>query len=295
LVSDVLRQIQCSATETTLRDMKYIGVCDQMGMEMIASMKLSKFCGGDDIVLAIPSGMTGSDTSKLAGPILGDPKVENMLAPCGAKVKIQKKGQPPAGGTKLTKIAEEGTSSRKSKKAPSPTKKGKSSDKATKKASSSILPTAVLGIIISSLLFMTLQRHFTITKPLQSGDSLLPGQWKSQCGIFELVPEGSFGNLLMNKLAPLCDLSSSSMLELGKDGTLRYFTKQGADGERQERWSVASKHTNEQCSAEGSDEEEQCHDMVATFVEDGNSWFVELGGARTSLNKDVIRDFTTKS
>ena len=78
-MSDVLRQIQCSATETTLRDMNYVGVCDQSGMEMISSMKLSKFCKGDDIVLAMPDGMRGVDTAKLAGPILSDPKVEDMV------------------------------------------------------------------------------------------------------------------------------------------------------------------------------------------------------------------------
>lgn len=80
MVSDVLRQIQCSATEKTLRDTSYHGVCDQFGMEMIASMKLSKFCNGNDVVMAMPKGMTGKDTAKLAGPILGDPKVEDMVS-----------------------------------------------------------------------------------------------------------------------------------------------------------------------------------------------------------------------
>lgn len=80
LVSDVLRQIQSSATEKTLRDMSYGGVCDQAGMEMISSMKLSKFCEGNDVVMAMPSGMTGEQTAKLAAPILGDPKVEDMVS-----------------------------------------------------------------------------------------------------------------------------------------------------------------------------------------------------------------------
>lgn len=79
LVSDVLRQIQSSATETTLRDMTYAGVCDQTGEEMISCMKLSRFCKGNDIVMAMPKGMSGSDTAQLAGPILGDPKVEDMV------------------------------------------------------------------------------------------------------------------------------------------------------------------------------------------------------------------------
>ena len=82
LVSDVLRQIKGSATEKTLRDMNYAGVCDSSGMEMIASMKLSRFCEGNDVVMAMPSGMTGKQTAKLATPILGDPKVEDMVSSC---------------------------------------------------------------------------------------------------------------------------------------------------------------------------------------------------------------------
>ena len=78
-VSDVIQQIQCSATESTLRDMKYVGVCDVYGTEMISVMKLSQFCKGNDMVMAIPDGLTGEDTANLAGPILDDPKVEDMV------------------------------------------------------------------------------------------------------------------------------------------------------------------------------------------------------------------------
>lgn len=59
MVSDVLRQIKCSATESSLRDMTYGGVADITGMEMIATMKLSRFCNGNDVVMAIPGGMSG--------------------------------------------------------------------------------------------------------------------------------------------------------------------------------------------------------------------------------------------
>ena len=79
LVSDVLRQVQHSATEKTLRDTTYAGVCDREGLEMIAVMKLSTFCKGNDVVIAIPNGMTGKDTAKLARPILFDPKVKEMV------------------------------------------------------------------------------------------------------------------------------------------------------------------------------------------------------------------------
>lgn len=78
-VSDVLRQIGLSATENTLRQMKYTAVCDRTGMEMISSMKLSQFCERNDVVMAIPPGLTGPETAKLAKPILGDPNVEEMV------------------------------------------------------------------------------------------------------------------------------------------------------------------------------------------------------------------------
>lgn len=293
MVSDVLRQIQCSATETTLRDMNYVGVCDQSGMEMISSMKLSKFCKGDDIVLAMPDGMRGVDTAKLAGPILSDPKVEDMLVPSGAKVQskpVRKSRSATRGGTKLTKIAEEDIRRKERKLSSSPRKaKSGSGGKPTEKKSSSILPTAILGILISSLLFVTVQRHVRVTKPLESGDSLHPGEWKSQCGIFDLFPEGWLEKLPMDKLSSSCDVSSSSMLELGRDGTLRYFTK-GGDGEREETWSVAGGNDGDQCVEGG---EEKCPDEGATFWEDGTHWYVEMGGIRNSLNEDVIRDFTT--
>ncbi len=80
LVSDVVRQVQSSATEDTLRNLSYGGVCDQDGIEMIQSLKLSNFCEGNEIVMAIPKGMSGSDTLKLAQPILSDPKVADMVS-----------------------------------------------------------------------------------------------------------------------------------------------------------------------------------------------------------------------
>ncbi len=79
-VGDIQHQIKNSATEKTLRDMVYDGVCDRTGVEMIASMKLLRFCNGGDVVMAMPKGMTGKETAKLAKPILNDPKVENMAS-----------------------------------------------------------------------------------------------------------------------------------------------------------------------------------------------------------------------
>ena len=46
---------------------------------MIQSMKLARFCEGNDVVMAMPKGMSGGETAILARPILGDPKVVEMV------------------------------------------------------------------------------------------------------------------------------------------------------------------------------------------------------------------------
>lgn len=202
-------------------------------------------------------------------------------------------------GPKMTQIAEE-DSRRKETKTPSPTNAPSSQragpaksvgDKAAKKKkSSSGLSTFLLGVIMSSLVYFTIERHFKVTRPLESGDVLLPGQWRSQCGIFDLFPTEWLDKLPMDKLAPSCDTSTSSMLELGRDGTLRYFAKSGG-GERKDTWSVPGSKKVEQCLEEGG---EECV-AGATFVKDEkNNWYVEMEGARTLLSKDVVSDFATE-
>lgn len=264
--------------------MSYVGVCDQSGTEMMASVKLSRFCQGDEIVLAIPSGITAKDTAKLAIPILELPKVKDMVDPTGAQTQLQRKalaGQDAAAGN-------DPQSSRKYK---------FGSRKSTETSSSSILPTVILGFLFAALLFF----HIHVSKPLESGEVLLPGQWKSQCGILDLFPKEWLAKFPMENLFPeewlakfptqkrffLCDTSSYPMLELGRDGTLRYFTK-GEDGKRKERWSMKGKNNMYECAV---GEEEQCFGKGAIFLEDGNDWFVEIDETREKLNDDVVHNF----
>lgn len=132
-----------------------------------------------------------------------------------------------------------------------------------------------------------------VTSPLESGSVLLPGQWKSQCGIFDLFPDEWLDRLPMEKLCSQCDSTKSSMLELGKDGILRYFTRSGKDGELKEMWKVVGGADSGECY-DGEDDA-QCSDRGATFMKDGNYWYVEMGGTRSSLSKDVIKDFTAEN
>jgi len=80
LVSDVIAQIPLSVTEEELRQQVYDGVCDRAGVEMIKTMRLSEFCKTNEVVLAIPNGMSGRDCAKLARPILADVGVISMVS-----------------------------------------------------------------------------------------------------------------------------------------------------------------------------------------------------------------------
>merc|ERR1712032_1430606 len=101
-----------------------------------------------------------------------------------------------------------------------------------------------------------------ITRPIESGQVLLPGQWRSQCGVFDLLPTEWLEKLPMAKLSPMCDTLSSSMLEFGGDGTLRYF-KRDESGKRKEVWSTAGSGLEPQCADDNGD---HCLDKGATFV-----------------------------
>lgn len=95
----------------------------------------------------------------------------------------------------------------------------------------------------------------------------------------------------MKKISSSCDTSSSSMLEFGKDGILRYFAR-ARDGEREEKWSIEGGDGGDRCELDEECDEDECAcDNEATFVKDGTNWFVEMDGIRTSLNEDDIRDF----
>ncbi len=157
-----------------------------------------------------------------------------------------------------------------------------------KKSSSSNLPTVILGIIISSILYLAAQHHVRVLRPLESGSVLLRGEWKSQCGIFDLLPEKWLKRLPIDTLLPSCNYTSSSMLELGRDGTLRYFTK-GTDGQRKEKWKIESVAGDAgQCSKVGGG---KCLENGVTFVKDEYNWYVVVGQTKNALRRDVARDF----
>ena len=94
----------------------------------------------------------------------------------------------------------------------------------------------------------------------------------------------------MDILPPACESSSSSSLEFGSDGTLRYF-KEGSDGQRKVVKSITGRFGDGDQCLEGSDE--QCTENGALFVKDGYNWYLVMGEKRITLSWDVMRDFTS--
>jgi len=79
-VSDILRQIPLAVTEDIIRTIKYTGVCDATSILKTEADKLSGFCKGKDVLVAIPDGLDVAQTIRLARPILGDAKVVEMVS-----------------------------------------------------------------------------------------------------------------------------------------------------------------------------------------------------------------------
>jgi len=310
LVSDVLRQIHTSATEKSLREMTYGGVCDVEGKEMIGGERLKQFCAGEDnagnsssagaveVVMAMPGGMTGAATANLARPILGDPKVVEMLRPCGVDLtNILNRSS--------TNRSSDGVHENKSNKQLTTSRDGRNEDVSASSPSSNnkskhivlnkYLPIISLSVIIAILFVYAANRHIQVTRPIVSGDVLLPGEWKSQCGLLELMPlklqqiiqsSSAFGERVKSK----CDGTKSSMLEMGTDGTLRYFTKSscGDTLTGKEVWSVPGR----KLGCDGNAGGDHCAAQEgASFLKEGESWYVVIDHSQTSMDRDVIRDF----
>lgn len=79
LVSDVLTQIPVAVTEEVLKKQTYVGICGSSGSQMDSAVLLSDFCNGNDVLVAVPSGVPASECARLARPILNDEKVINMV------------------------------------------------------------------------------------------------------------------------------------------------------------------------------------------------------------------------
>jgi hypothetical protein len=79
-VSDVLAQVSSAATEDELRSQKYTGICSSDGTELPAELLLKNVVHSEnEVMIALPEGATAFSCTKLAAPILNDPKVRSLV------------------------------------------------------------------------------------------------------------------------------------------------------------------------------------------------------------------------
>jgi len=239
LVKDILSQIERAAEEETLRTLLYTQVCDRSGKVMDNETKLSKYFEGSGIVIAVKDDIEPEYCARLAKPILNDPKIVEMLgvnnidaAPSTDKnddvepiedvdtsevpmmqvSDVSNVETPPEPEPKVIGGAV------KAKSMPKPVQQSieikPEPSKEPKPSSMSFITYAVLGIIIG----LVFRIHQRIASPMKLGDTLSPGQIRSQCGIFP---------------ATFC---KSATLEMGFDGVLQVlqdeevkFSMQGSD------------------------------------------------------------------
>ncbi len=157
------------------------------------------------------------------------------------------------------------------------------------------IPTLLLSVIVAILFVYAAKIHVQVTRPIVSGDVLFPGEWKSQCGILDLMPPQlqqtiQSSSALGKRVKNNCDVTKSSMLEMGVDGTLRYFIKSSSGNifTGKEVWSVAGGKVA--CDSDARDG--QCGAQEgASFLKDGELWYVIIDNTRYSVNRDAIRDF----
>lgn len=79
-VGDVLAQVSAAATEDELRSQKYIGICSTDGTELPSELLLNNVVHSEnEVMIALPEGATAFSCTKLAAPILNDPKVRSLV------------------------------------------------------------------------------------------------------------------------------------------------------------------------------------------------------------------------
>lgn len=199
LVSDVLTQIPVAVTEEVLKKQSYVGICGSTGTEMNSGILLAEFCRGNDVLVAVPSGVPASDCARLARPILNDEKVVNMLKASGidasAWKEVRARADTPPPTTTPRALVEE------------PRQEVTSNSSSINENGGSSVFLIVFMVIVGVVLQVY---HGKITAPIAPGQVLSPGGWVSRCGLASFLP--------------VCE---NSYLQMGEGGVLSLFDANG--------------------------------------------------------------------
>jgi len=217
-VADILQQIPISATEESLRTQKFDIVCDPAGLEYDHDKPLSDYVSGNAVVVTVPKSDTEGSVhaAKMARPILRDPKVEEMLRSAGVHIPL-----PQASEAEIKKVVTTRTTVEE-KAPPTPTSSSPSMDKpvvskpsttesssSETQESSSYMNLLIIAAVIAYVTHSIVNFQGQITTPLGPGSTLVPGAWKSRCGLVQ-----------SNGCKP-------AYIEMGLDGTLQIVENEG--------------------------------------------------------------------
>mmetsp|Transcript_7906 Transcript_7906/g.22020 ORF Transcript_7906/g.22020 Transcript_7906/m.22020 type:complete len:547 (+) Transcript_7906:210-1850(+) len=169
MVSDVLSQVPVSVTEETLRLQQYQGVVVYTGEEMLADKKLSGFCKGSDVLVAVPKEMESEEVARLSKPILSDPNVVDMLKSSGIDASNWSK-ESTGEGTEVEW---------KSRQIPA-------FGKADVKKFGNAMIVAAIGCVVIAVIVNFL--HIYMSSPIQLGHVVSPGIVLSHCGLLKGWP-----------------------------------------------------------------------------------------------------------
>jgi len=265
-VDDVFSQIAVSATEPTLRSQSYDSLYTLTGEELKAGLELGEYIESAGIVIAVPSASEEKPESvtKMANPILSNPKVHNMLVSSGLDIMdlpepVEKEKSAPtpvkeevAAPTLVTEPVVEEKAPEPVATRAAPIVPEEPEPEPAKKSTNYFAIGAILAVLVH--LVLKINAHYT--SPLGPGDSLASGRSRGVCGLLAICPLTS------------CDVSTAVM---GDDGV--FTVSQGED--------VVFKIAGKVCGEDDAD----CVDGLA-IDEDGK---ITIGGSRVkTLTKATV-------
>eukprot|EP00586_Coscinodiscus_wailesii_P006303 CAMPEP_0172481004 /NCGR_PEP_ID=MMETSP1066-20121228/6513_1 /TAXON_ID=671091 /ORGANISM="Coscinodiscus wailesii, Strain CCMP2513" /LENGTH=483 /DNA_ID=CAMNT_0013242865 /DNA_START=114 /DNA_END=1565 /DNA_ORIENTATION=+ len=210
IVQDLLSQIPSAASEESVRDQGYDGICTIDGEEMSCTGKLKDFVeqneGINAVVLAMPEGVSPEDCAEMAKPILADKNVIAVVDPSGKTQSLsssdgiaedsaeQKSEATTDGADESTPAVTEDEESRKEVIKGTLSKKMQHVLGAIHSLDVDTLPVPILIVLGMSMFFVPVlafifyRHHSMISAPFSTGDIITPGVTRSQCGLFGKVP-----------------------------------------------------------------------------------------------------------